>query len=154
MIPLNLPEIEVKLSKEEGKVFIFDTFRKKRVVLTPEEWVRQHFAHYLITELHYPPSLMKIESGLRYNKLAKRSDIVVYNREGLPLILVECKSYRQKLDQKALNQVSIYNQTLKAPYLAVSNGLHHYFFKIDFDRPGFTSLYELPDYTKYSSTLR
>lgn len=146
MILLNLPVIDVKLSKEEGKVFIFDTFRKKKVVLTPEEWVRQHFAHYLTTQLGYPKSLMKIESGLKYNKLAKRSDIVVCNNQGVPLILVECKSYRQKLDQKVLDQVSLYNQTVKAPYLAISNGLQHYFFEIDFCKPGFRQLGGLPGY--------
>ena len=146
MIPLNLPEIDAKLSTEAGREFIFDTFRKKKVVLTPEEWVRQHFANYLVRQLHYPKSLMKIESGLRYNKLAKRSDIVVYNNEGSPTILVECKSYQQKLNQKVLNQVSLYNQTLKAPYLAVSNGLRHYFFEIDFDARSFRQLSALPAY--------
>ena len=146
MIPLNLPVIDSKLSEEGGKVFIFDVFRKKKVLLTPEEWVRQHFAHYLISQLHYPKSLMKIESGLKYNKLAKRSDIVVYSNNGVPLILVECKSYQNKLDQKVLEQVSLYNKTLKAPYLAVSNGLCHYFFEIDFKRHGFRRLSMLPEY--------
>lgn len=149
MIPLNLPEIDAKLSEEGGKTFIFDIFRRKKVLLTPEEWVRQHFAHYLICQLHYPKSLMKIESGLRYNKLAKRSDIVVYNRKGVPLILVECKSYQHKLDQKVLRQVSIYNQTLRAPYLAISNGIQHFFFEIDFDKPGFHQLSMLPEYKYY-----
>ena len=146
MIPLNLPVIDAKLSEEGGKTFIFDVFRRKKILLTPEEWVRQHFAHYLICQLHYPKSLMKIESGLKYNKLAKRSDIVVYNRKGMPLILVECKSYQHKLGQKVLDQVSIYNQTLRAQYLAISNGLQHFFFEIDFDRSGFRQLSMLPKY--------
>ena len=146
MIPLNLPKIETKLSEENGKIFVFDVFRKKKVLLTPEEWVRQHFACYLVSQLHYPKSLMKIESGLRYNKLAKRSDIVVYDKQGAPLILVECKSYQQKLDRKVLDQVSMYNQTLKARYLAISNGLKHYFFEIDFEGRGFRQLGKLPDY--------
>ena len=154
MISLNLPVMNARLSEEEGKVFIFDSFRRKKVVLTPEEWVRQHFAHYLITQLHYPKSLMKIESGLKYNKMAKRSDIVVYDQKGAPLILVECKSYLQKLDQKVLNQISLYNHTLKAPYLAVSNGLQHYYFEIDFKKSAFRPMPNLPAYTKQSSTWR
>ncbi len=144
MISLNLPTIDLKLTREDNKVFVFDIFRKKKILLTPEEWVRQHFAYYLTTHLNYPKSLMRLESGLRYNKLAKRSDIVVYNRQSDPFILVECKSYHQKLNQKVLDQVSLYNQTLKAKYLAVSNGLQHYFFEIDFNRGDFRQLNQLP----------
>ena len=126
MYKLNLPEINPSLKKENGKVLIFDGIRKKYIVLTPEEWVRQHFIHYLITELKYPRSLFRIEGALSYNKLQKRSDILVFDRNGKPWMLIECKSPSIKLSQKAFNQVAIYNMTVGAKYLAVTNGLVHY----------------------------
>ena len=105
---------------------ILDQIRKKYVVLTPEEWVRQHFVNYLIQDLGYPRSLFKVESGLRYNKVQKRSDILVHDRNGLPWMLIECKSPDIKLTQKAFNQVAVYNMTIGAQYLAVTNGMVHY----------------------------
>ncbi|NJN42586.1 MAG: type I restriction enzyme HsdR N-terminal domain-containing protein [Flammeovirgaceae bacterium] len=123
---LNLPAISAKLKKESGKVWIFDIIRKKFVVLTPEEWVRQHFIGYLITELDYPRSLFRVESGLQFNKVSKRSDILVYDREGKPWMLVECKSPTIRLNQKAFNQVSVYNMSIGARFVAVTNGMVHY----------------------------
>jgi hypothetical protein len=123
---LNLPKIDLSLKKEEGKVLIFDIIRKKYIVLTPEEWVRQHFVHFLITELKYPKSLFRIEGALAYNRMQKRSDILVRDREGKPWMLIECKSPDIKLTQKAFNQVSVYNMTIGAKYLAVTNGMVHY----------------------------
>ncbi len=96
------------------------------MVLTPEEWVRQHFINYLIQELHYPKSLFRIEGSLSYNKLQKRSDILIYNRLGKPWMLIECKSPTIKLTQKAFNQVAVYNMTIGAHYIAVTNGMIHY----------------------------
>ena len=95
-------------------------------MLTPEEWVRQHFVNYLINELGYPKSLFKVESGLRFNKMQKRSDIVVHDRSGNPWMLIECKSPDIKLTQKAFNQIAVYNMTISARYLAVTNGMVHY----------------------------
>ncbi|MFN6088836.1 MAG: type I restriction enzyme HsdR N-terminal domain-containing protein [Cyclobacteriaceae bacterium] len=126
MQKLNLPEIDAKLKKEEGKVWIFDIIRKKYVVLTPEEWVRQHFIHFLIHELKYPKSLFRIESSLTYNKLQKRSDILIFDRDGKPWMLVECKSADIRLSQNAFNQVAVYNMTVNAKYIAVSNGRIHF----------------------------
>ena len=126
MQKLNLPEFKPTLKKEEGKIWIFDMIRKKYLVLTPEEWVRQHFIHYLIAELKYPKSLFRIESSLTYNKLQKRSDILVFNREAKPWMLIECKSPDIKLSQKAFNQVAVYNMTVNAKFVAVTNGLVHY----------------------------
>ena len=126
MQKLNLPEIDAKLKKEEGKVWIFDIIRKKYVVLTPEEWVRQHFIHFLIHELKYPKSLFRIESSLTYNKLQKRSDILIFDRDGKPWMLVECKSADIRLSQNALNQEGDYNMTVNAKYIAVSNGRIHF----------------------------
>lgn len=126
MRKLNLPQIKATLKKEEGKVLIFDVIRKKYIVLTPEEWVRQHFIHYLIHELKYPKSLFRIESSLTYNKLQKRSDILIFDRKGKPWMLIECKSADIRLSQKAFNQVAVYNMTVNAKYLAVTNGMAHF----------------------------
>ncbi|MCW5910705.1 MAG: type I restriction enzyme HsdR N-terminal domain-containing protein [Cyclobacteriaceae bacterium] len=129
MYKLNLPEFNIALRKEQGKVWIFDIIRKKYVVLTPEEWVRQHFVHYLVNELEYPKSLFKVERSLTYNRLQKRSDIIIYNRTGKPWMLVECKAPEIKLTQKAFNQVAVYNMTVGARYIAVTNGMAHYCFE-------------------------
>jgi predicted type IV restriction endonuclease len=123
---LNLPEFKPVLRKEQGKVFIFDLIRKKYIVLTPEEWVRQHLLHYLISHLQYPKSLFRVEGGLLYNQRQKRSDILVFDRGGKPWMLIECKSPAIKLNQKAFNQVAVYNMTIGARYLAVSNGMVHF----------------------------
>ena len=126
MFKLNLPLYTPALKKEEGKVWIFDIIRKKHIVLTPEEWVRQHFVHYMINDLKYPKSLFRIEGSLTYNKLQKRSDILVRDREGKPWMLVECKSPSIKLTQRAFNQIAVYNMTVGAKFIAVTNGMVHY----------------------------
>lgn len=107
-------------------MWIFDIIRKKYILLTPEEWVRQHFIHFLIQSKGYPRSLFKIESSLSFNTLQKRSDILIHNRNGKPWMLVECKSSTIKLSQKAFNQIAVYNMTIGAKYLAVTNGMVHY----------------------------
>ncbi len=135
MYKLNLPDYNPTLRKGEGKVWIFDIIRKKYVVLTPEEWVRQHFIHYLIDQFEYPRSLFRVESGLTYNKLHKRSDIVIHNRQGKPWMLIECKSPTIKLTQKAFNQVAVYNMTIGARYVAVTNGMAQFCFEA-IDKPG------------------
>lgn len=126
---LNLPEFDCNLKKSEGKVWIFDVIRKKFVVLTPEEWVRQHLINYFINHLHYPRSLIKIEGGLLFNTLQKRSDLLIYDRAGLPWMLVECKSFDIKLDQKSVEQAATYNATVQAKYISLSNGLKHICFQ-------------------------
>lgn len=126
---MNLPPLNLPLKKEEGKISIFDIIRKKYIILTPEEWVRQHFVHYLINDLKYPKSLFRLEGSLTYNKMQKRSDILIRDREGKPWMLIECKSPVIKLTQKAFNQIAVYNMTIGARYLAVTNGMIHYCFE-------------------------
>ena len=126
MTKLNLPQFDIRISKEGGKVMVLDFIRRKYVVLTPEEWVRQHFVNYLINHLKYPKSLFKVESGLKFNKLNKRSDILIHDRQGKAWMLVECKSPDIKLTQKAFNQIAVYNMTIGAKYLAVTNGMVHF----------------------------
>ena len=127
--PLNLPPISPSVKKEKGKVWIFDIIRKKYIVLTPEEWVRQHVIHHLIQDFKYPKSLFRIESSLTFNKLQKRSDILIYDREGKPWMLVECKAPGIRLSQKAFNQIAVYNMTIGARFLLVTNGMVHYCFE-------------------------
>ncbi|QSE97164.1 type I restriction enzyme HsdR N-terminal domain-containing protein [Fulvivirga lutea] len=126
MIKLNLPDFDCKLRKNAGKTEVFDIIRKKYVVLQPEEWVRQGFIHFLINQSDFPKSLIKIESGLKYNRLDKRSDIQVLNSDGTTFMIVECKSFKVKLDQKALDQLTMYNKTINARYIVLTNGINHF----------------------------
>ncbi|HVD99381.1 MAG TPA: type I restriction enzyme HsdR N-terminal domain-containing protein [Cytophagaceae bacterium] len=112
--------------------------------MTPEEWVRQHFIHLLLNHYNYPKALIKIEGGLRYNKLLKRSDILVFDREGNPFLLVECKSADQKINQSSFDQAAVYNMTKKARYLAVTNGLNTYCCSIDHELKKFEFIADLP----------
>jgi len=146
MFELNLPRAEVKLANRNGKPAIWDFVRKKWLQLTPEEYVRQHFIHYLVLHLQYPASRISIEKGLEVVRLSKRSDIVVYNQEGQPTILVECKAPQVRLSKDTLEQASAYNLTLKAKYLCVTNGLEHAFFRIDFEKGISEQLEQLPVY--------
>jgi type I site-specific restriction endonuclease len=146
MHKLNLPEFNYKLKKAEGKVWIFDGIRKKYIVLTPEEWVRQHFIHYLTHEKKYPKSLIRVEGGLIYNQLQKRTDIVVYNRLGKPWMIVECKSPAFPVSPATLTQASVYNTTLKAAYITVTNGLVHLCTRIDWLERKTTLLDDTPEY--------
>jgi hypothetical protein len=147
MYKLNLPSFDYKLKKADGKVWIFDLIRKKYIVLTPEEWVRQHFLHYLIREFQYPRPLIKVEGGLTYNQLSKRSDILVFDRAGLPWMLVECKSPELKLSEATLQQASVYNATVQARYLTITNGLHYFCAATDWSEKKITLLETLPAYS-------
>ncbi len=146
MHKLNLPTFDYKLKKAEGKVWIFDVIRKKFIVLTPEEWVRQHVVNFLITEKQYPKALIKIEGGLRFNQLAKRSDIVVFDRTGVPWMLVECKAPDLLLSEQTLHQASAYNTTLQAKYLTITNGLQIFCSLTDWENKKTMSLDELPGF--------
>jgi hypothetical protein len=146
MIKLNLPQFDIKIQDNDGKSEIFDVIRKKYVLLTPEEWVRQHFLHLLINHYQYPKSLIKIETGLKYNQLQKRSDIVVYDREGKPFLIVECKSTDVPLSQKTFEQITTYNYTLKSKYVVLTNGLHHFCCSIDHEKGAYEFMKDLPPY--------
>ncbi len=146
MISLNLPPFEYKLKKAEGKLWIFDIIRKKYIVLIPEEWVRQHFVHLLIAHKKYPRSLIRVEGGLQYNRLQKRSDILVYDRSGAPWMLIECKAPEVRLSEKSVFQASVYNATLRARFVVVSNGLMHLYAKIDWETGTTDWINDLPEY--------
>lgn len=123
---LNFPVFDIKLKHQPEKSWVFDSIRKKWLVLTPEEWVRQHLINYLINYKEFPPSLISLESGLKYHVLSKRSDVLVYSPEGAPVMIVECKAPSVAISQKVLEQISVYNTSVKAKYLCVTNGLKHF----------------------------
>jgi hypothetical protein len=146
MQKLNLPTYNFKFKSSENKTLIFDKLRKKYMVLTPEEWVRQHFVYFLIEEKKYPVSLIAIEKQLTINNLKKRSDILVFNTDGKPEIIVECKAPSIKITQDAFDQIARYNLKLKANYLIVTNGLEHFYCKMDFKKETYVFLKMIPDY--------
>jgi len=147
MISLNLPAFAPKLRKSNGKIYIFDVIRRKFVRLTPEEWVRQHFINYLILN-EYPKSLFQVERSLKYNQRQKRSDILVLDRNTQPFLLVECKSPQIKMNRRILEQISVYNHTIQAKYLALTNGLQHLYAQVDTRKQEIFFLEELPSFSK------
>lgn len=143
MQPLNFPSYDFKI-KTSGKITqIFDIVRRKYVALTPEEWVRQHFLHYLVNEKKFPRSLLAVEMNIILNKLRKRCDIVGYDNTAKPILIVECKAPGIKISQNTFDQIARYNIALKVKFLAVSNGLEHYFCEIDFLKKNYRFLKEI-----------
>ena len=130
----------------EEKTHIFDVVRKKYLLLTPEEWVRQNFIHYLNKEKKYPFSLMGVEQMVKYNSLKTRADIVIYNLEGKPNVIVECKAPEVKITQDTFYQIAKYNSQLKVQYLIVTNGMKHYCCEMDYETNEITFLEEIPVY--------
>lgn len=147
MQKLNLPDVYLKIKSKENKLFIFDPFRKKDIMLTPEEWVRQHFANYLVHHKNYPSSLTALEKELILNNTKKRTDILIYNSKGTPEIIVECKASSVKITQEVFDQIARYNLELNAKYLVVTNGLEHYFCQMDFENKKYVFLKDIPNYT-------
>ncbi|WP_341220790.1 type I restriction enzyme HsdR N-terminal domain-containing protein [Polaribacter atrinae] len=146
MQELNLPIYNFRLKSSENKTLIFDKLRKKYLVLTPEEWVRQHYVHFLINQKKYPVSLIALEKQLTINNRKKRTDILVFNKEGNHEIIVECKAPSIKITQATFDQIARYNLKLKANYLIVTNGLEHFYCKMDFENETYIFLKEIPDY--------
>ena len=126
MIRLNLPEYEINVVERDGKRMIFDFLRRKYVALTPEEWVRQHFTHFLVSQKGYPKTLLANEAQLQIGDKHLRCDTVLYNKEMQPLMIVEYKAPQIQLQQKTFDQIAAYNLLLHADFLVVSNGLQHY----------------------------
>ena len=143
---LNLPVYNFKLKSNENKTLIFDKIRKRYMVLTPEEWVRQHFVQFLIDEKKYPISLITVEKQHTINNLKKRSDILVFNADGNPDIIVECKAPSIKITQDTFDQIARYNLKLQANYLIVTNGLEHFYCKMDYEKETYVFLEEIPEY--------
>lgn len=145
--PLNLPPYPFKITHREDLYYIFDEIRKKHLVLTPEEWVRQHFIRHLIGDKAFPPTLLQIEGGLSLNQTKKRSDILVYNNFGEKIMVIECKAPSVQITQATFDQAARYNSVYKAKWLAVTNGLNHYYARINHADESFTFVENLPDYS-------
>lgn len=143
---LNFPSYQFRFKNSENKTLIFDIVRKKFVVLTPEEWVRQHVLHFLNSEKNYPLSLINVEKQLKLNNTIKRYDIVVFNPNGTIRIIVECKAPKINTNQETFDQIARYNFVLDAEYLMITNGLNHYFCRMDFKNEKYVFLKELPQY--------
>jgi hypothetical protein len=147
MQQLNLPTFDRKIIQKDDKPFILDIIRRQYVALTPEEWVRQHFVHFLIEHKGYPQSLMANEVQLKLNGMSRRCDTVVYDRTLRPRVIVEYKAPTVNITQQVFDQISRYNIVLQVDYLIVSNGLVHYCCKVDKMTGTYAFMQEIPEYT-------
>ena len=146
MYRLNLPPYPIKITEKGEKQQIFDFLRRKYVTLTPEEWVRQHFTHYLIAHKGYPKGLMGNEVELHVGEKRLRCDTILYNKQNQPQMIIEYKAPTIQIQQKTFDQISVYNLLLHVDYLIVSNGLEHYCCKMDYDNQKYLFLQDIPDY--------
>ena len=146
MQPLNLPTYSFKIKSEDNRKYIFDEIRKKYLLLTPEEWVRQNFIKYLINEMNYPRQLISIEMEFKIKKIVKRCDIVVFNKSGRPNLIVECKSPSIIISQETFDQINLYNRYLNVHYLIVTNGLKHYCCVFNEKTRNFSFTGNIPEY--------
>jgi len=146
MPQLNLPNAILKTKLVGGTTQVFDAVRKKYLVLTPEEWVRQHFIHYLNSEKKYPLGLMGVETMVKYNEQSTRADIVLYTIEGNPNMIVECKAPKVKISQDAFNQIAKYNFKLRVDFLVVTNGMQHFCCAMDYENNKITFLEDIPQF--------
>jgi type I site-specific restriction endonuclease len=143
---LNLPQGSFRIRNNGTRDEIFDPVRKRFVALTPEEWVRQNFMHYLINSRKIPSSLMGIEIPLTYNNLKKRGDIVIWSSSGIPRMIVECKAPEVKISQDTFHQVAMYNMAMNVEFIVVTNGLEHFACRIDHENKSYSFLQEIPSW--------
>lgn len=146
MKKLNFPVYSFRFKNSENKVAIFDEIRKKFILLTPEEWVRQHTVQFLLQDKKFPKSYINVEKLIKINDLSKRYDVVVFQTNGDIFLLIECKAPEVPISQNTFDQIARYNLVLKAKYLMVTNGLNHYFCQMDFENEKYIFLNELPAY--------
>lgn len=143
---LDLPHKKMQMRIQDGKKEVLDILRKKWVVLTPEEEVRQRFVHYLMDEKKFPAGLLAIEYSLKVNSLSRRADVVAFNSFGHPILMVECKAPSVKITQNVFDQIARYNLSMKVDYLILTNGLEHFCCQMDFKNQQYYFLEEIPDY--------
>uniref|UniRef100_UPI00404953B4 type I restriction enzyme HsdR N-terminal domain-containing protein n=1 Tax=Flavobacterium sp. TaxID=239 RepID=UPI00404953B4 len=146
MQTLNFSDFTFRFKQQENTILIFDEIRRKFVVLTPEEWVRQHVVHHLIYEKKYPKSHINVEKKISLNGLTKRYDVVVFNADGSYQILVECKAPQVTISQTTFDQIARYNMVIEATFLMVTNGLNHYFCQIDYHQKNYHFISDLPTF--------
>jgi len=148
MQKLKLPGYPFRFREKNGKPLIYDDLRRRWIVLTPEEWVRQHVIRFLVTEKQFPPSLIAIEKKVLINGLSQRFDLLVFDRHGKPLLIAEFKSPDVDIDQIAFDQALRYNTALLAPFFLVSNGMVHFICRIDFVNHQTRYLTEIPAFSE------
>jgi hypothetical protein len=148
---LNLPVIELKSRTLNGRTEIFDQIRKIYVCLTPEEWVRQHFINYLLTDRQVPAGLLAVEKQIKVNRLSKRCDIVVHDPNGKPALVVECKAPKIRISQETYNQAIRYNLSLNIRYMVLTNGLNHFCFKLDYENQSHVQMDHIPSFREIIS---
>ncbi len=146
MIDLCFPNYEFRIKNRHNKKYIFDLIRKKFILLTHEEWVRQNCIMFLINEQKIPKVLINVEKKIKVNNLTKRYDIIVYNPNGSVFLLVECKSPKINLNQETFNQISIYNSEIISKYLMLTNGLYNYYCSIDYSNQCYKFVKDFPKY--------
>ena len=146
MQKLKLPAYTFLMDEKDGRSVIFDEFRRKWIILTPDEWVRQHFLKFLAQEKQYPRSLMAVEKKVLINGLSQRFDLLVHDRKGNPLLVAEFKAPDINIDQSVFDQALRYNSSLKAPYFLISNGMVHFVCKVDFENYKTNYLNKIPGY--------
>lgn len=143
--PLNFPKAKLNLTKKGDRIFVWCIIRKKTLVLTPEEWVRQHLIHYLINEKKIPHGLIAAEMSLVVNELQRRCDLVIFSKDGMPQMIIECKAPEVNLDQKVFDQIAQYNFKLGVDLLMVTNGLDHIICSLDRQQSAIHFLEEFPE---------
>lgn len=146
MVELNIPIQDIEIKRINSKNYIFDFIRKKYLICTPEEWVRQNLVSHFVHDLNYPSGLIKTESSLKYNNLQKRSDILIYNNDMSHFMVVECKSFKIKLNNSHLNQSAVYNKIYKSRYLMISNGIDHIVCEYNWKNDTFEVKNSIPKY--------
>jgi len=142
--PLNLPVAPLKLTRKDGTIYVLCLLRKKRLVLTPEEWVRQHVVYFLSHFRHYPESLMRIEMGIKIHGLSRRCDLVLFDKKGIAKMIVECKAPHVKLSEMTFEQAAHYNQEVNVEYLFLTNGIEHRIYQIQTEEKQLLLLEDVP----------
>ena len=148
MYKLNFPEYTFRMEKQDGKIKIFDFVRKKFVVLTPEEWVRQHVLRYLFEEKKIPSSLIAVEKEIIYNHQKKRFDVLIYNNAAKPVLMVECKSPEVEILQDVFNQIAVYNSLFGVDFLLITNGIKNFCCKFNVQTKSYDFIKEIPSYNE------
>ena len=146
MNELNLPVYDIKVRGTRERPEIFDFLRKRYVALTPEEWVRQHFTHWLVEHKGYPKGLLGNEIALKFGEKTLRCDSILYNKEAEPQMIIEYKAPSISLNQRVLDQISAYNHLLHVDYLTISNGIQHICCHMNYEQRCYEFLPDIPDY--------
>lgn len=144
MQQLNFPAYKFNLIYKNDKPYIFDVVRKKHIALLPEEWVRQHLLHYFIEEKKIPKGLIKVEQYIKLNNMRRFTDVSVYNTNGKPVLIAECKSYKTKINRYTFEQIAAYGATLQPKYFVLTNGLQHYVYRLNWHSKTCTFLKDVP----------